>query len=244
MNAGVRAVYASIVLAALIIPVLSQAYALESLPSGVTMFTEEKRYVAGDTVRLFAQLHEHVGSNTLALFTVYAPDSERFLTSKQAIKGDLLDFAFSLDKDEARTGLWTVNVRYLDVNEDATFTLFNKGLYDRAILNAPALRGMNGGEIAAEDVRAGSDLAITAVLENDDKEGQPYVFVAQVLDESGLPVFVSLATGTLAPGQNASPAVNWRPAESGTYTIEIFAWNSLSSPAPYDDKRSGVFEVY
>jgi hypothetical protein len=38
--------------------------------------------------------------------------------------------------------------------------------------------------------------------------------------------------------------VNWKPAQSGTYTVEVFAWNSLSDPMPLDDKRSGTFEVY
>jgi hypothetical protein len=208
------------------------------------MFTEEKRYVAGETVHLFAQLHEYAASNTLALFTVYAPDDEKFLTSKQTIQGNLLNFAFSLDKDETRTGLWTVNVRYLDVNESATFTLLDKGLYDKAVLNSPALRASNGSAIAPEDVRAGADVAITASLENDENESRPYVFVAQVIDENGLPVFVSLATGTMSAGQTATPAVNWKPAESGTYTVEVFAWSSLADPMPLDDKQFGVFEVY
>lgn len=244
MNTRVRAAFASIALAALIVPVLSQAYALESLPTGVTMFTEEKRYVAGETVHLFAQLHEQAASNTLALFTVYSPDEEIFLISKQTIQGNLLNFAFSLDKDETRTGLWTVNVRYLDINEDATFTLLDRGLYDKAVLNSPALRAGNGSAIAAEDVRAGTDVAITASLENDENESRPYVFVAQVIGSDGLPVFVSLVTGTMSAGQTAAPAVNWKPAESGTYTVEVFAWSSLADPMPLDDKQFGVFEVY
>lgn len=245
MKTRVHAVFASIVAAILVIPILSQGvYALESLPSGITMFTEEKRYVAGETVHLVAQLHEFAASNTLALFTIYAPDNETFLISKQTIQGNFLNFAFAIDKDETRTGEWTVNVRYSDINEDATFMLLDRGLFDKAVLNSPALLDRNGNEIAPEDIRAGADMIITANLENDEDEQRPYVFVAQVIDEGGVPVFVSLVTGTISPGQTASPILNWKPAEGGTYTVEVFAWSSLANPAPLDDKQSGTFEVY
>jgi hypothetical protein len=245
MKSRARAACVSIAFAVLVIPILSQGvHALEELPTGITLFTEEKRYVAGERVHLMAQLHEQAASNTLAIFTVFAPDNEKFLTSKQVIQGNFLDFAFSLDEDETRTGEWTVNVRYLDVDEDATFVLLDKGLYDRALLDSPVLKDSRGEEVALEDVKAGADLTITASLENDEDESRPYAFVAQVLDGDGLPVFVSISMGTLSPGQTASPAVNWKPAQSGTYTVEVFAWNSLSDPMPLDDKRSGTFEVY
>lgn len=245
MKSRARAAYVSIALAVLLIPVLSQAvYALETLPSGVTLFTEEKRYVAGEKVRLMAQMHEQAASNTLALFTVFTPDNEIFLATKQTVEGSFLDFAFSLDEDEARTGEWRINVKYLDINESATFTLLDKGLYDRAILESPVLRDSRGSEVAPEDIRVGADLAITASLENDEDESRPYAFVAQVLDKDGLPVFVSILMGTISPGQTASPAASWKPAQSGTYTVEVFAWNSLGYPIPLDDKRSSTFEVY
>ncbi len=245
MKSMVHAAYASIVLAVLVIPILSQgAYALESLPSGTTLFTEEKRYVAGETVRLIAQLHDFAAVNTLALFTVFTPDHQTFLASKQTIDGNIVNFSFKIDSEETRTGEWTVNIKYMSVNEDATFTLLDKGLYDKAVLNSPALHDRNGNALAPENVVAGTDVVITASLENDENENRPYVFAAQVLDEDGVPVFVSLTTGTASPGQTASPAVNWKPAGSGTYTIEVFAWSSLANPAPLDDKQSGTFEVY
>ena len=245
MNSTIRAACAAIAFAAIVAPLLSQgAYALDSLPAGVTMFTEEKRYVAGETVRLVAQLHEHAISNTLALFTVYAPDDETFLVSKQTIQGNMLNFIFSIDKDETRTGEWTVNVRYSDINENATFTLLDKGLYDKAVLNSPVLRDGRGAELAPESIRAGTEMVITAGLENDEEESRPYVFAVQVLDEDGMPALVSLMTGNMSPGQTANPSINWKPAESGTYTVEVFAWSSLANPVPLDDKRAGTFEVY
>ena len=245
MKTPVRAACASIALTVLLIPVLSQAvYALDSLPSGITMFTEEKRYVAGERVHVMADLHDFTTANTLILYTIFAPGNELFLSSRQTVDSNFFDFSFLIDEKESRTGEWTVNVKYAGVNEDTTFALLDKGLYDKAVLNSPVLRDNRGGELAPEEIRAGTDMVITASLENDEEESRPYVFAVQVLDKDSEPVLVSLVSGNMPPGQAASPSINWKPAASGTYTIEVFAWSSLANPVPLDDKQTGTFEVY
>ena len=228
--------------ALLVIPVISQsALALNSLPSGMTLFTEQKKYIAGESVRLIGQIHNSVATNSLILLTVFDPSQERVFTSKQSISSNTLDFSFPLDKKESRTGEWTINVRYSDMNEDAKFMVVEKGMFDTAVLNKPVLINIQG--VALENPKAGQKLAISADLENDEKAKQSYVFVAQVIDAAGSTVMVSFITGTLPSGATVSPSVQWQPGAAGTYVVQVMAWSSLANPAPLDEKRTSVFEI-
>lgn len=235
-------VAALILVTLLLIPIASQSvFALNSLPSGMTLFTEQKRYIAGESVHLMGQIHDSVASNSLILLTVFDPDQQRVFTSKQAISSNTLDFSFPLDKKETRTGEWTINIKYSDMNENARFMLVESGLFDTAVLNKPVLR--NGQGAVPENVRTGETMAISADLENDERTKQPYVFVAQVIDATGATVMVSFITGTLPSGATVSPSVQWQPSAAGTYVVQVMAWSSLADPVPLDEKRTGVFEI-
>jgi multidrug resistance efflux pump len=59
---------------------LTHAYAANSLPSGMTFFTTEKMYVAGQTVNVVGQIHSYSGPSPM-LITVYAPDGRRLVYS-------------------------------------------------------------------------------------------------------------------------------------------------------------------
>ncbi len=87
-------------------------------------------------------------------------------------------------------------------------------------------------------------MTISAAVENDlDDTAQQFVFVAQVLDEDGILVYVSFVTGSVGAGQTASPSVHWTPKAGGSYTVEVFVWNSLASPVALVDKQVGAFEI-
>jgi len=232
----------SILMAILVIPIMSQsALALNSLPSGMTLLTEQKKYIAGESVRLVGQIHDSVASNSLILLTVFDPNQQRVFTSKQAISSSTLDFSFPLDKKEARTGEWTINVRYSDMNENAKFMVVEKGMFDTAVLNKPVLKNIQG--VALENPKAGQKTVISADLENDEHTKQSYVFVAQVIDAAGSTVMVSFITGTMASGATVSPSIEWQPSVAGTYVVQIMAWSSLAKPVPLDEKQTGVFEI-
>lgn len=228
--------------ALLVIPIMSQsALALNSLPSGMTLFTEQKKYIAGESVRLIGQIHESVATNSLILLTVFDPDQERVFTSKQAISSNTLDFSFPLDKKETRTGEWTINVRYSDMNENAKFMVVEEGMFDTALLHKPVLKNDQG--VTLEHPKAGQKMVISADLENDENAKQSYVFVAQVVDAAGSTVAVSFITGTLPSGSTVSPSVQWQPDAAGTYVVQVMAWSSLANPTPLDEKRTSVFEI-
>lgn len=244
MNVQRHAVAITILMAVLMIPITTIPSALATtFPSGMTLFTAEKRYTAGERVELLGQIQNYPVVTDLILFSVYSPDQERVLTSRQTLTSDTLRFSFPLDSNETRTGEWTINVRYADLNEEATFMLVEKGGFESAILYRPVLQDSRGNELAAEEQRAGERLAIRAELENDEIEQQSYVFVVQVIDERGFTVMFTVTTGTLQGGATANPSVNWQPATAGTYTAEVMAWSSLGTPVALDAKQSSTFEI-
>lgn len=214
-----------------------------SLPSGMTLFTAEKRYTAGENVELVGFIQNYPIVSDLAIFSVFAPDNERFLTSRQTIGEDTFTFSFTLDSKETRTGEWTINVRYADLDEDTTFLLVKEDVFDTAILYEPVLRDTAGNELAPEEQRANERMVISASLENDEDEQQAYVFVIQVIDESGSTVMISVTTGTLPASATASPSLEWQPGAAGTYMVDVMAWSSLGSPIALDAKQTGTFEI-
>lgn len=214
-----------------------------SLPSGMTLFTAEKRYTAGENVELVGFIQNYLVVTDQAIFSVFAPDNERFLTSRQTIGENTFAFSFTLDSAETRTGEWTINVRYADLDEDVTFLLVKEDLFDTAVLYEPVLRDVAGNELAPEQQRAGERMVISASLENDEDEQQAYAFVIQVVDESGSTVMISVRTGSLPASATASPSLEWQPGAAGTYTVDAMAWSSFGSPLALDEKRTSTFEI-
>ncbi len=245
MNFRRSALAISTIVAVLIIPITSipGALATNTLPSGMVLFTAEKRYTAGERVELLGQIQNYPIVTDLVLFSVFSPDQERVLTSRQTLGSETLRFSFTIDSKETRTGEWTINVKYGDLDENATFLMVEEGLFDSAILNRPVLHDSQGNELAPEEQRAGQRLVITAELENDESEQQPYVFLVQVIDVNGATAMFSVTTGTLQADTTATPSVNWEPAAAGVYSVEVMVWSSLGAPVALDSKQSSTFEI-
>lgn len=71
---------------------------------------------------------------------------------------------------------------------------------------------------------------IAADVTNGQDRDQPFAYIVQVKDQNGVVVQLSWLTGTLTAGQSLSPAQSWTPAISGSYTAEIFVWQSVTNP--------------
>lgn len=239
-----RAVLAcSLVLVMLSPFMLNHSFAANSLPSGMTLFTTEKMYVAGQTFNIVGQIFSYSGANPM-LITVYAPDNKAAFSHRIDGTGQIVQYTFSLDKNEARLGQWKVVSLYADQRAETTFSLMDSSGFHKAILGKPVLRDSVGGQLVPEKQRASQPLTISADIENDlDDTPQQFAFVAQVLDEDSIPVYLSFVTGNVGAGQVASPYVHWTPKAGGAYTVEVFAWSSLASPVPLVDKQASTFEI-
>ncbi len=79
-------------------------------------------------------------------------------------------------------------------------------------------------------VTVDKQVMIMADLSNGQDRDQKFAYIVQIRDENGVVTSLSWITGSLTPGQSFSPALSWTPISAGTYTIQIFVWESLNNP--------------
>ncbi len=79
-------------------------------------------------------------------------------------------------------------------------------------------------------VKTGQQIQVTADLANGQTVDQPFAYLVQIQDANGVTVSLSWITGTLSAGQSLNPAQSWTPSTAGTYTAQIFVWQSIDNP--------------
>jgi len=79
-------------------------------------------------------------------------------------------------------------------------------------------------------VAVDQQVQITADLVNGQDREQPFAYLVQIQDESGVTVSLAWITGSLSAGQSFSPALSWIPSTTGTYTATVFVWESVDNP--------------
>lgn len=94
------------------------------------------------------------------------------------------------------------------------------------------------GEKVTEHVNVNQQVQITADIKNNQDVAQNFVYIVQVKDSRGIVLYISWITGRLNPDQSFSPALSWTSHTSGTYTAEIFVWDSLTNQDALSDSLS------
>ncbi|CUR50924.1 Putative S-layer protein [Nitrosotalea devaniterrae] len=92
-------------------------------------------------------------------------------------------------------------------------------------------------------VKSGQQIQITADLTNGQDRDQPFAYLVQIQDANGVTVSLSWITGTLTAGQSLNPAQSWTPQSSGTYTAQIFVWQSIDNPNALSPPLSTTINV-
>jgi hypothetical protein len=232
----------SILAMLLLVSPVNLALAVNSLPTGITVFTKEKIYVPGQTVNLIGEMHSFSPVYRSMMITVFDPAGQPYLAVKPEIGNPFFDFSFLLNKD-IKEGQWTAVIRYAADVAEAKFIVTTNGL-DKAILGMPVTLNAMGNEMAPEARKAGKAIMVTADLDNDSEDQLQFAFIVQVLDVNENPVTTLFTLGSMSPLQTVNPSINWTPASGGTYTVNVFAWSSLANPVPLADKQIYTFEVY
>jgi len=81
-----------------------------------------------------------------------------------------------------------------------------------------------------DKITVDKQVMIMADLSNGQDRDQKFAYIVQIRDENGVVISLSWITGSLTPGQSFSPALSWTPISAGTYTIQIFVWESVNNP--------------
>jgi len=109
------------------------------------------------------------------------------------------------------------------------FLLLNNAVfaavYDDATIQNAQLVSQDEGKVTVD-----KQVMIMADLSNGQDRDQKFAYIVQIRDENGVVISLSWITGSLTPGQSFSPALSWTPISAGTYTIQIFVWESVDNP--------------
>ncbi len=109
------------------------------------------------------------------------------------------------------------------------FLLLNNAVfaavYDDTIIQNAQLVSQDEDKVTVDE-----QVMIMADLSNGQDRDQKFAYIVQIRDENGVVISLSWITGSLTPGQSFSPALSWTPISAGTYTIQIFVWDSVNNP--------------
>ena len=73
-------------------------------------------------------------------------------------------------------------------------------------------------------------IQIVSDVTNQENKDQPFAYLVQVQDKNGITLYLSWITGAMVPKQTLNLGQSWLPTSAGTYTIQIFVWQSITYP--------------
>jgi hypothetical protein len=78
----------------------------------------------------------------------------------------------------------------------------------------------------------GQEIGVQSVLTNHGTTNQNYAYMVQVMDGSGGTDYFQAQSASLEGNQSFTVVQTWIPTNPGTYTVQVFVWNSLASAVP------------
>ncbi|HJU13359.1 MAG TPA: hypothetical protein VJ792_02770 [Candidatus Nitrosotalea sp.] len=81
----------------------------------------------------------------------------------------------------------------------------------------------------------GQEIGIQSVLANHGTTNQKFSYLVQVNDPNGVTDYFAATSASMLGNQSFTATQVWIPKETGTYTIQVFVWDSLASAIPLTD---------
>ena len=100
----------------------------------------------------------------------------------------------------------------------------------------PELQDANGNTIFLAPVD--TPVLLATELSNTATANQPTLYIVQVKDALGTVVHIGTASLTIPGGFSTTFSISWTPSASGSYTVEVYAWESWTIPAPLSTVES------
>ena len=79
-------------------------------------------------------------------------------------------------------------------------------------------------------VSVNQQVQIVSDVINKQSRDQPFTYLVQIQDNNGITLSLSWIGGTLSPNQALSLGQSWMPRTAGTYSAQIFVWQSIVNP--------------
>ena len=84
---------------------------------------------------------------------------------------------------------------------------------------------------------------IATNISSESADDQNFVYIVQVADEDGTIVLLEWFSGEIAREQRLNIAVSWVPSSPGTYTAEVFLWDSLHDQNALDSNKAVTISI-
>lgn len=96
----------------------------------------------------------------------------------------------------------------------------------RAELKNPRLVN-SFGEAISQNINTNQQIQISSDVTNKQDKPQIFVYIVQILDKNKVSQKLVWISASLNPQQTLSPAISWATQKPGTYTAEIYVWDSI-----------------
>jgi hypothetical protein len=150
----------------------------------------------------------------------------------------------------------TITASYTDYTVDGYDPSDPKGVSEKIVVKAkigaptptlpitsgtPELQDANGNPISQG--RRGTQVLLATDLTNTATVDQSMLYIVQVKNTAGTVVYLSYISGTVPAGKTFTFGLSWTPNVSGTYTVEVYSWNSWSDPTPLSQVSTGTVTI-
>ncbi|TRZ79777.1 MAG: hypothetical protein D4R90_03220 [Nitrosopumilales archaeon] len=81
-----------------------------------------------------------------------------------------------------------------------------------------------------DKVSVNQQIQIVSDVTNQENREQPFAYLVQIQDNNGITVSLTWITGSMVPKQTLNLGQSWLPTTAGTYTAQIFVWESITNP--------------
>mgnify|MGYP006275487921 CR=1 FL=1 len=106
---------------------------------------------------------------------------------------------------------------------DSVFAL--EGTQRAEIQNSRLLNSFGGA--LSQNINTNSQVQISSDVLNKQTSTQSFVYIVQITDESGVIQKITWISASLNANQKLAPAISWIPTKPGTYTAQIYVWDSI-----------------
>jgi hypothetical protein len=83
------------------------------------------------------------------------------------------------------------------------------------------------GETVSQNINTNQQVQVYADVANKQSTSQNFVYIVQILNKDKVTIKLTWISATLNPQQTLSPAISWSTDIPGTYTAEVYVWDSI-----------------
>ncbi len=100
-------------------------------------------------------------------------------------------------------------------------------------LTSPTMVTITGQTLTS--LHVGQQIGIQSIVTNHGTSDQKFTYLVQVLNSRGGTEYLQGFSASMLANQSFTAAQVWVPKDPGSYTVQVFVWDSLASAIPLTD---------